>query len=78
MNADGTNRVPIAPLRQPSTGPDPGPRWRENCLFELWQYWLALDIFVVDPDGTNLSTIWDDSDDDWWTGLVSRWKPDCL
>ncbi len=38
MNADGTNRVPVASLRQPSIAPDLVPRWRENRLFELWQY----------------------------------------
>jgi TolB protein len=70
MNADGTNRVPVTALRQPITAPD----WSRDDRIAFTSYGSTAgpDIFVVDPDGSNLSTLWDDSDDDWWPA----WSPD--
>jgi Tol biopolymer transport system component len=69
MNADGTNRVPITALRQSKYCPD----WSRDDRIAFTSYGvLPARHLRGGPDGANLSTLWDDSDDDW----RPAWSPD--
>jgi TolB protein len=70
MNADGTDRVPITSLRQPCDFPD----WSRDgrIAFTSHGHTGGRDIFVMDPDGSNLTAVWNDLDDD----VAPAWSPD--
>lgn len=70
MNADGTHRVLVIALRQPTEFPAWSPA--DRIAFTSYGSTTGADIFVVNPDGTNLTTLWDDLDSDW----NPAWSPD--
>jgi Tol biopolymer transport system component len=56
MNADGTHRVLLIALRQPTEFPAWSPA--DRIAFTSYGSTTGADIFVVNPDGTNLTTLW--------------------
>ena len=70
MNADGTNRRSVTSLRQPCVFPAWSPDGR--IAFSSVGSSGGEDIFVMAPDGSNLSALWNDSDFDW----MPAWSPD--